>query len=80
MRFALAKALITYGMELMLALLSIIQGIVSSIMNAAGFGAPSATILPAEIVDAIEDCGFFASIPLWAVTLICGLFIGCCLL
>ena len=37
-RFALAKALITYGMELMLALLSIIQGIVSSIMNAAGFG------------------------------------------
>ena len=38
-RFALAKALITYGMELMLALLSIIQGIVSSIMNAAGFGA-----------------------------------------
>ena len=74
-RFALAKALITYGMELMLALLSIIQGIVSSIMNAAGFGAPSATILPAEIVDAIEDCGFFASIPLWAVTLIGGLFI-----
>ena len=74
-RFALAKALITYGMELMLALLSIIQGIVSSIMNAAGFGAPSSTILPAEIVDAIEDCGFFASIPLWAVTLIGGLFI-----
>ena len=61
-------------MELMLALLSIIQGIVSSIMNAAGFGAPSSTILPAEIVDAIEDCGFFASIPLWAVTLIGGLF------
>ena len=62
-------------MELMLALLSIIQGIVSSIMNAAGFGAPSATILPAEIVTAIERCGFFESIPLWAVTLIGGLFI-----
>ena len=74
-RFALAKALITYGMELMLALLSIIQGVVSSIMNAAGFGAPSSTVLPAEIVTAIEDCGFFESIPLWAVTLIGGLFI-----
>ena len=58
-RFALAKALITYGMELMLALLSIIQGVVSSIMNAAGFGAPNSTVLPDEIVTAIEDCGFF---------------------
>ena len=74
-RFALAKALITYGMELMLALLSIIQGVVSSIMRAAGFGAPGATVLPAEIVTAIEDCGFLESIPLWAVTLIGGLFI-----
>ena len=74
-RFALAKALITYGMELMLALLSIIQGTVSTIMNAAGFGAPGATVLPAVIVTAIERCGFFESIPLWAVTLIGGLFI-----
>ena len=74
-RFVLAKALITYGMELMLALLDIIQGVVSSIMNAAGFGAPSSTVLPAEIVTAVEDCGFFESIPLWAVTLIGSLFI-----
>ena len=28
-----------------------------------------------EIVTAVEDCGFFESIPLWAVTLIGGLFI-----
>ena len=74
-RFALAKGVITYGMELMLALLNIIQGVISSIMNAAGFGSPQATVLPAEIVTAIEDCGFFESIPLWAVTLIGGLFI-----
>lgn len=32
-RFALAKGVITYGMELMLALLEIIQGIVSSICS-----------------------------------------------
>ena len=74
-RFALAKALITYGMELMLALLSIIQGTISSIMNAAGYGAPQAVKLPAQMVTAIEDCGFFESIPLWAITLIGGLFV-----
>jgi hypothetical protein len=74
-RFALAKGAITHGMELMLAILSIIQGVVSSIMNAAGFGSPQSTVLPSEIVTAIEDCGFFESIPLWAITLIGGLFI-----
>ena len=74
-RFAIAKGLITYGMELMLALLEIIQGVISSIMNAAGFGSPQVTVLPQEIVTAVEDCGFFESIPLWAVTLIGGLFI-----
>lgn len=74
-RFALAKGVITYGMELMLALLEIVQGIVSSIMRAGGFGSPKSSVLPSEIVSAIEDCGFFESIPLWAVTLIGGLFI-----
>ena len=33
------------------------------------------TVLPTEIVTAVEDCGFFESISLWAVTLIGGLFI-----
>jgi len=74
-RFALAKGVITYGMELMLALLDIIQGIISQIMQSAGFGAPQATVLPTEIITAIEDCSFWESIPLWAVTLIGGLFI-----
>ena len=74
-RFALAKGVITYGMELMMALLSIVQGVISSIMNAAGFGTPQETVLPAEIITAIEECGFFESIPLWAVTLIGSLFI-----
>ena len=74
-RFALAKGVITYGMELMLALFNIVQGTISTIMNAAGFGTPEQTTLPAEMVTTIEDCGFFESIPLWAVTLIGGLFI-----
>ena len=74
-RFALAKGVITYGMELMLALFNIVQGTISTIMNAAGFGTPEQTTWPAEMVTTIEDCGFFESIPLWAVTLIGGLFI-----
>ena len=74
-RFALAKGVVTYGLELMMALFRIVQGLISTIMNAAGFGATNQTVLPAEIVTAVEDCGFFESIPLWAVTLIGGLFI-----
>ena len=74
-RFAIAKGVITYGMELMLALFNIVQGTISSIMTAAGFGSPQQTTLPAGMITTIEDCGFFGSIPLWAVTLIGGLFI-----
>lgn len=48
---------------------------ISTIMNAAGFGSASQTVLLQEIVTVVEDCGFFESIPLWAVTLIGGLFI-----
>ena len=73
-RFALAKAAVTYGLELMMALFNIVQGLISTIMNAAGLGVAQETVLPAEIVTAVE-CGFFESIPLWAVTLIGGLFI-----
>ena len=74
-RFALAKGVITYGLELMMALFTIVQGVVGTIMNAAGFGSTQETVLPQEIVTAVEECGFFESIPLWAVTLIGGLFI-----
>ena len=74
-RFALAKGVVTYGLELMMALFRIVQGVISTIMSSAGFGAAQQTVLPSEIVSAVEDCGFFESIPLWAVTLIGGLFI-----
>lgn len=74
-RFALAKGAITYGMELMLALFNIVQGTISTIMTAAGFGSATQTVLPPEMITTIEDCGFFESIPLWAVTLIGGLFV-----
>ena len=74
-RFAIAKGVVTYGLELMMALFNIIQGVISTIMQTAGFGSTEDTVLPNEIIEAVEDCGFFESIPLWAVTLIGGLFI-----
>ena len=74
-RFAIAKAVISYGMDLMLALMNIVQGVTSTIMNTSGFGTPQTTTLPSEIVTAVEACSFFESIPLWAVTLIGSLFI-----
>lgn len=74
-RFAIAKGVVTYGLELMMALFQIVQGIVSTIMQASGLGNNSELVLPDEMIVAIEDCGFFESIPLWAVTLICSLVI-----
>ena len=69
-RFVLAKAVVTYGLELMTAIFDMVQGLVSTIMNTAGLGTTEETVLPQEIIDAVEACGFFESIPLWAVTLI----------
>ena len=74
-RFAVAKGVITHGLELMTALFQIVQGVISTIMKTAGFGKAQKTVLPDDVVAAVENCGFFESIPLWAVTLIGGLFI-----
>lgn len=72
-RFGLAKGVITYGLQLMVALFNIVQGVVSNIITASGFGSASQTTLPQEIITSIESCGFWDQIPLWAVTLIGGL-------
>ena len=74
-RFAIAKAMVTYGLELMMAIFKIVQGIASTIMTSAGLGGTTQTVLPNEIIQAVEACNFFESIPLWAVTLIRRLFI-----
>ena len=74
-RFVLAKGVITYGLELMMALFKIVQGVISKIMATSGLASTSDMILPESIVEAIEDCGFWESVPLWVVTLIGSLFI-----
>ena len=63
-------------MELMMALFSVIQGMVSTIMQNSGFSGNSDVIeLPAEMVEKIESVGLLDSIPLWIVTLLGSLFI-----
>ena len=74
-RFAIAKGVVTYGLDLMMAVFDIAQGAMRTIMSASGVGSATKTTLPKSMVNAIEDCGFFESIPLWAVTLIGSLFI-----
>ena len=74
-RFVLAQAAVSWGLELMTALFSVAQGAVTTIMDASGLTAMSATSLPDEMVTIIEDVGFIDSIPLWAVTLLGSLFI-----
>ena len=76
-RFALAQGAITYGMELMQALFSIVQGIVANIMSHSGMAGGTVTELPSEIVDKIEAVGMLESIPLWIVTLLGSLLITC---
>lgn len=74
-RFALAKAVVTYGMELMIALFKIVQGVVTTVMNAAGMGATTPISMPAELDAAVRELDFLESIPVWAVSLIGSLFI-----
>ena len=74
-RFVLAQAAVTHGMELMTALFKVAQGMISTIMTASGLSALTDTTLPSEMVTIIEDVGFLESIPLWAITLLGSLFI-----
>ena len=74
-RFILAKASIDYGLELMMSLFNIVQGVISKIMAISGIATIESAVLPDSIITAIEECGFWESVPLWAVTLIGSLFI-----
>lgn len=74
-RFILAQAAVTHGMELMTALFRVAQGAASTIMGASGLTAISAATLPSEMVTIIENVGLIDSIPLWAITLLGSLFI-----
>ena len=69
-RFVLAKAVVGYGLDLMMALFRIVQGVISTTMNTAGLAAQTAVTMPAEMTAAIQALTFWQSIPAWAVSLI----------
>lgn len=75
LRFALAKAAVSYGMEIMLALVGIAQGAISTIMSSSGASMTEAAALPEAVVTAVQNVSFWDSIPLWIVTLLGSLFV-----
>lgn len=74
-RFVATKTAITYAMDLMVSIYTICGGVVEHIAGSlGGIGAASVT-LPSAIETAVENAGFWASIPLWLVTILGSLFI-----
>ena len=75
LRFALAKAAITYSIHISTAFFQIAQGIVSTMIGSSGLTDTMPVELPERMAELIEDVGLLDSIPLWAVTLL-----GCLLI
>lgn len=73
-RFALAKAVVTYGLDLMLALLKIVQGTIANILAKTSVAATTLAV-PENIQTAIKSLSFLKGIPLWAVSIIGALII-----
>lgn len=70
LRFVLAKTAVTYGMDLMLAIFKICQGVMNAATGRFGSMAAATATLPDIIREKIVSVGFWESIPLWAVTIL----------
>jgi hypothetical protein len=68
-RFVATKVAITYGMDLMTTIFSICGGVISKIGETRG-SVTANVALPSEIENAISSMGFFASLPLWLITIL----------
>ena len=75
LRFAIAKIVVTYGMDLMLAMFRIVQGVIVEIAGNAPNIMAGNFAVPDIVQQKIMACGFFESIPLWIVALLGSLFI-----
>ena len=74
-RFCAAKVAVTYAMDLMTVIYSICGGVAEQIAGSLGGIGRASVSLPSAIEAAVEDAGFWASIPLWLVTILGSLFI-----
>lgn len=75
LRFVLAKTAVTYGMDIMLAIFKICQGVMTAATSRFGSLTGSTAVLPDLVKQKIMAVGFWESIPLWAVTILGSLFI-----
>lgn len=64
-RFIMAKVAVGSSMEIILAIFNICGGIIRTAMSGMGGIVGVSSSLPAELVTAIAEVGFLASIPLW---------------
>ena len=75
LRFVVAKAAVTYGMDILTAIFSIAGGTVNRMADSLGSMSSAMVTLPDTIDTAVRNVGFFESIPLWIVTLLGSLLI-----
>ena len=75
LRFAIAKTVVTYGLDFMMAIFKIVQGVVTTIISTSGFSGAMGTALPQQLIQTIEKVDFINAIFLWLISLIGGLFI-----
>lgn len=69
-RFALTKAAVSHGMELLLALLSMSQGLLVNVSNSLGDLGSFAATLPQEVATKVGQVGFFESIPIFLISFV----------
>ena len=69
-RFVLARSAVVYGLDLMLSVYEIVQGIIYQVLKGSGITDLRQMTLPGSIVKAVNEASFFESIPLWAITLL----------
>ena len=74
-RFAIARGVVAYGKEILLAFISIMQGMIVTIFNSTGMTFGEALEVPEEVINAVQASGMSDNIPLLIVTLI-----GCLLM
>ena len=74
LRFAIARGLVVYGMEIMTSIFEIIEGSTSTIMTTVGIGTATNTVLPRNY-NCRRGLRIFRNIPLWAVSLLGSIFI-----
>lgn len=71
LRFIISKAVITYGMDILMAVMEVPQGMVGGILSTIGVGSVQEVQLPEAFTAAVEALKWRESIPIVCLALIC---------